>query len=206
MFNESKNLEENGKSVWRPQADDELYRDAFLNEYWMPDKFIRYYDDKFAGKYKDNKIEVNRLAVPQMFRRLMGAVEFGTFGIGKLAKKFMQIFLQISDQEQFMHINVTCSKDAIKFKFLNSQTFDTDGYYPIVDCWFHIWAYAQALKKCNIYARHLEDFDMSEEWVMRPKSKEFRDIVPNIINYDLIHLPEHQQLPDGTLKEIYKIQ
>ena len=205
MFNESKNLEENSKSVWRPQADDELYRDAFLNEYWMPDKFIRYYDDKFAGKYRDNKIEVNRIAVPQMFRRLMGAVEFDTFGIGKLAKKFMQIFLQISNQEQFMHINVTCSNDAIKFKFLNSQTFDTDGHYPIVDCWFHIWAYAQALKKCNIYARHLEDFDMSEEWVMRPKSKQFRDIVPNIINYDLIHLPEHQQLPDGTLKEIHKI-
>ena len=33
MFNESKNLEENRESVWRPQADDELYRDAFLNEY-----------------------------------------------------------------------------------------------------------------------------------------------------------------------------
>jgi len=116
----------------------------------------------------------------------------------------MQIFLQISNQEQFMHMNVTCSDDAIKFKFWNPQTFDTDGY-PVVDCWFHIWAYAQALKKCNIYARHLEDFDMSEEWVVKPKSKEFRDIVPNIINYDLIHLPEHQNLPDGTIKEIYKI-
>ena len=200
--NESLNTELSDDDNWTAVADDDVYRDAFIKEFsfFYPYKCFKYFDKKFAGEFQYAYIPLTGIHLPWLFRKIMGADDMDKFELSTLIKKFIKIYAGMTSQDDKCFFNMTMGKDVIEFRFPSEEK------TPGVSSWYDLWCYAQTFKKCNILAQRSDDFEASESWVYKPNSKNFRTMIGNAINYDLIHMPEKKVLPDGTVKTIMKIE
>ena len=166
--------------------------------FFFPEKCLRYFDKKFSGEYAERDIKVTSMELPQMFRKMMGADDMDRFEFLQLIKRFVIIYLNMTGQEACRYFNMVNGQNTVNYKF--------QGPVPVVNCWYHLWSYAQVYKKCNTYAQRRPDFWTNENWVLNQNSREFRTFIGNFINHDLIHMPEKKIMPDGTVKTIMKIE
>lgn len=168
---------------WDPAKEDALYRSEFIRDNGA-DSLEEYFDEAFsAGK----KFKMDRFRRIDLFNCMMGSRSFcQQYDVMSLYRVFLRLFIALSAQDGCTRrIDVVGDGDTLYTKPSEFRVRYIGGDGPVVRCWFHLWAYGQALRRCRQIARQYEDFHPDEDYPKSTKSAQFGLLVRTIIESNI---------------------